>query len=378
MSLKTRVCDILQIQHPIVLGGMGGAGTPKLAAAVSEAGGLGVLGAADCSASELRKNIAEVRRLTDKPFGVNTLLPASVLRDTQASTLGHEPEVDLPDYQQIVKAFMSREGLPEPTEEEHEKLQGLGRPHRDGPTPFSKDFFVQQMEVIIEERVPVYAAGLGNPGPWMDRLRANGTKVMALIGSPKQARQVADCGLDLIIAQGNDAGGHNSPIGTMSLIPQVVDAVGDIPVLAAGGIADGRGVAAALMLGAEGVWVGSAFLATPEANILDFQKQAIVDGTAESSTVSLAWTGKPARVLRSKWTKAWDKSDKAPLPMPFQQMISWPVMAAASIAERGDIAPGTAGQGIGLIDSIRPAREVVECLVSGAETALESAKNNLK
>ena len=137
---------------------------------------------------------------------------------------------------------------------------------------FTAEFFEAQMEVIIQERVPVYASGLGNPGPWMTELRANGTKVMAVVGAVRHAIQVKSSGLDIIVAQGHDGGGHNSPVGTMALIPQVVDAVGDTPVLGAGGISDGRGVAAALMLGAEGVWVGSAFLASEEANIFDFQK----------------------------------------------------------------------------------------------------------
>ena len=370
MKLTTRICRLLGIDYPIVLGGMGGAGTPALVAAVSNAGGLGVLGGADCGPAELRQSIAEIRRLTNKPFGVNTLLPASVRRQAQKEAPSKTLAETLAVHQAFAKEFMRRENLREPTPEELAALQCLGRPHREGPQPFTQEFFEAQMEVIVEERVPVYASGLGSPALWMERLHANGTKVMAVIGSPNQAKQLLECGLDVIIAQGGDAGGHNSGIGTFSLVPQVVDVVGDIPVLAAGGIADGRGVAAALMLGAQGVWIGSAFLATPEANLLGFQKQAIIDGTAESSTVSRGWTGKPARVLRSKWTDAWDNSQLTPLPMPYQQMISWPVMAAASLAEREDIAPGTAGQAIGLVTRIRPAGEVVASLVAGAERAL--------
>ena len=137
-------------------------------------------------------------------------------------------------------------------------------------------------------------------------------------------------------------------------------------------IADGRGLAAALLLGAQGVWIGSLFLATPEASLLDFQKDAIVEGDADSTTVSRAWTGKPARVLRSKWTELWKSGDPEPLPMPFQQMISWTVIAAASVARRKDIAPGVAGQGIGLIRDIRPAAERVRRLLTEAERALQS------
>jgi len=374
MKLKTRICDILGIEHPIVLGGMGGAGTPALVAAVSRAGGLGVLGAADCGGAELRANITEVRRLTDRPFGVNTLLPASVRREANSPSAEPPLEERLAKHRAFTMEFMQREGLHEATPQEHAELQGLGRPHRAGPLPFTQAFFDEQMEVIVAERVPVYASGLGSPEAWIERLHAKGTKVMALIGSPGQAKKLASSGLDVIIAQGGDAGGHNSGIGTLSLVPQVVDVVDGIPVLAAGGIADGRGVAAALMLGAEGAWIGSAFLATPEANLLDFQKLAIVEGSAEATTVSLGWTGKPARVLRSKWTDAWKNAELDPLPMPYQQMISWPVMAAALLAGRGDIAPGTAGQGIGLVNEIIPAGELVGNLVAGALEALKATK----
>ncbi len=181
---------------------------------------------------------------------------------------------------------------------------------------------------------------------------------------------MAQSGIDIIVAQGHDGGGHNAPIGTMALIPQVVDVVGTIPVLGAGGIADGRGIAAAFMLGAEGVWLGSAFLATDEAGLLDFQKQVIVDGIDESTTVSRCITGKPARVFRAKWQAAWEETELEPLPMPFQSMVSMPVLAAAAVAKRKDIAPGFAGQALGLIHAVRPAAAVLNDLVSGAERAL--------
>ena len=186
---------------------------------------------------------------------------------------------------------------------------------------------------------------------------------MAVVGAVRHAIQVKSSGLDIIVAQGHDGGGHNSPVGTMALIPQVVDAVGDTPVLGAGGISDGRGVAAALMLGAEGVWVGSAFLASEEASIFDFQKQAIVDATEEGTSVSRTVTGKPARIIRSKWTEHWVREDVEPLPMPYQGMISGPVMAAANRDGRGDINPGFAGQGIGMIKAVRPAKEIFDELV---------------
>jgi NAD(P)H-dependent flavin oxidoreductase YrpB (nitropropane dioxygenase family) len=361
-KLRTPICDLLGIEVPIVLAGMGGASGPELAAAVSNAGGLGVLGAAACGPDELREWIARTRKLTDCPFGVDTLLPASVRRGAfnKPAAKGKTPQELLPEYMDFAREFMEREGLkPAP------------RPLMRGG--FTNDLFDAQMKVVIEERVPVYASGLGDPAPWMEAMHANGTRVMAVVGAVRHARKVAASGIDVIVAQGHDAGGHNSPVGTMALIPQVVDAAGAIPVLGAGGIVDGRGVAAALMLGAQGVWVGSAFLATHEANIAEFQKKAIVESSEEGTTITRSVTGKPARYIKSKWTQAWVDAGIEPLPMPYQGAVSGPVQAAALRQDRGDIAPGFAGQGIGMITSIRPAREVLRDLVEGAERALGAA-----
>ncbi len=371
MALHTPICDLLGIEFPIVLAGMGGASTPKLAAAVSNAGGLGILGAAGCQPDELRAWIAETRRLTSKPFGVDTLLPASVRRSKPEGAKGPSPMDALPKLQSFAREFMEKEGLvlaqPRPAEPRPEA--GARRLQ-----PLSKEFFEAQMEVVVEERVPVYAAGLGDPGPWIDRLHKNGTVVMAVVGAVRHARKVAESRVDIIVAQGHDAGGHNSPVGTMALIPQVVDAVGPIPVLGAGAITDGRGVAAALMLGAAGAWIGSAFLATEEAGIQDFQKQAIVDSDEEGTVVSRSVTGKPARLIRSKWTQAFADSGLEALPMPFQSMVSQPVLVAGMIGRRKDIVPGFAGQGIGMIKKIQPAAVVLREIVAGAERALAGAK----
>jgi len=368
-SIRTPICDLFGIDYPIVLAGMGGASTPELAAAVSNAGGLGVLGAAACGPTRLRAWIRKTRSLTDKPFGVDTLLPASVRRQQQLSEVADAgSEFSLDQHRAFAAAFMEQHGLkPAP------KVAPEEEDDDDGLVLFSEPFFNAQMDVVIEERVPVYAAGLGNPGPWMDQLKANGTKVMAVVGAVRHALQVASSGIDAVVAQGHDAGGHNSPVGTMALVPQVVDAVGSLPVLAAGGIADGRGVAAAMMLGASGAWIGSAFLAAEEAGIHDFQKQALVDASEESTVVSRSITGKPCRVLRSSWTQAWDKGDLKPLPMPYQSMISDPVLAAAVQEGREDVYPGIAGQGIGMIKAVRPASQIMADYVEGTAAALRMA-----
>lgn len=370
MTLHTPICERLGIEVPILLAGMGGASTPELAAAVSNAGGLGVLGAAGCGPKQLRSWIRRTRELTDRPFGVDTLLPASVRRAREQAQAGEGPRPGdrLSEFRAFAERFLEETGL-EPVDPES------GREQRDPdePIPLSAEFFEQQMEVVCEERVPLYVSGLGNPGPWMDRLRANGTRVGAVVGKVKHAVQVKASGVDFVVAQGHDGGGHNSPIGTLALIPQVVDAVGDLPVLGAGGIADGRGVAAAMVLGAQGAWVGSAFLASDEAGIHDFQKQAIVDAAEDGTTVSRAVTGKPARIIRSLWTDYWERERQEPLPMPFQGMIASPVLAAANRAARGDVNPGFAGQGIGMIRAVRPAAVILRELAEGAEAALRGA-----
>lgn len=236
----------------------------------------------------------------------------------------------------------------------------------------SKEFFEAQMEVVIEEKVPVYASGLGSPAPWIDRLHANGTKVLAVVGAVRHAKAMIPAGIDAIVAQGHDGGGHNSPIGTMALIPQVVDAVGDqVPVIGAGGIVDGRGVAAAMMLGARGAWIGSAFLASEEAGLLDGQKQAVVDATEEGTIVSRSVTGKPARIIKSKWTALWQEDEREPLPMPFQTQVSRPALVAANLAGRSqEVNPGFAGQGIGMITAVRPAAQIMADIIAGAEATL--------
>lgn len=374
MTLHSRVCDILGIKHPILLAGMGGASVPRLAAAVSNAGGLGVLGAAACSPDQLREWIRETRSMTDKPFGVDTLLPASVRREAYKGKAGPSPMDLTPEYQKFAQDFLKQENIP-PLKYRAQEAEEAHRSSKSNAPLFSKEFFEAQMEVVVEERVPVYAAGLGNPGPWLDRLHANGTKVMAVVGAVKHAMQVVNSGIDLIVAQGHDGGGHNSPIGTMALIPQVVDAVaGRIPVLGAGGICDGRGIAAAMMLGAEGAWIGTAFLATDEAGIEDFQKEAIVESGDGDTLVSRTVTGKPARIIRNKWSEAFVEAGLEPLPMPFQPMIAMPVLAAAAAVKRKDIAPGFAGQGMGLIHRVKPAAEVMADLVQSAESSLSRAK----
>ena len=308
--LKSPLCDLLGIEKPVFQGGMAWIADASLASAVSEAGGLGIIAAMNADANWLRDQIHELRAKTDKPFGVNVMLMS----------------------------------------------------------PFADEV----AQVVIDERVPVVVTGAGNPAKYMKAWNEAGIKVIPVVASVALARLVARRGATAVVAEGTESGGHIGETSTMALVPQVVDAV-DIPVVAAGGIADGRGVAAAMMLGAEGAWVGTAFLATEEAGIQQFQKEVLVEYGDGDTVVSKSVTGKPARIIRNKWAQAWVDAEKSPLPMPFQSIIAGPVLAAATLDQRKDIAPGFAGQGMGLIKAIRPAKDVLEDLVSGAETALALA-----
>lgn len=373
MQFRTPLCDLFDIEYPILLAGMGGGSGPELAAAVSNAGGLGVLGAAACSPEMLDEWITRTRKLTDRPFGVDTLLPASVPQNMKsladdAATGKFDPMSLVPAEVLVARdEFMQRENLKVP-----ERMGAMSE--RMG---FVKDFFTAQLDVVLDHGVALYVSGLGVPSPqFIEAARSKGMKVMGVAGQTRHARKLVDGGVDGVVAQGHDGGGHNSPIGTMALLPQVVDEVaGAVPVIGAGGISDGRGVAAALILGCSGVWIGTRFLATPESEIPQFQKEAIVAAADKDTLVSKSMTGKPARMIRGKWAEEYEQGKLQALPMPLQSMVSGPVMAAAMVGGRADIWPGFAGQGAGLVDAIKPAAEVMEEMVAEAVAALEGCRS---
>lgn len=352
--LHTVLCDILDIKYPILLAGMGGASTPELAAAVSNAGGLGILGAAALGPDELSEWIQRTRKLTSQPFGVDTLLPSTV----PAGGTVQKFRAELPQsHIDFARGFKEKYQVPDPDPAKARTRTTMA---------FSRDFFDQQIQVVLDEKVPVYVAGLGNPAFMVKEAHARGTKVMAIAGAVKHALRFKEGGLDVIMAQGSDGGGHSSRIGTMTLVPQVVDAVKPIPVVAAGGIADGRGMVAALALGAVGVWCGTPFLVTPEAGIDDFQKEAVVEASSDDTVVTRSITGKPVRLLKNKWSEEFEASGLQALPMPFQSLIAFPILEGARQAGMKEIYPGIAGQSVGLLNRIRPAREIVEEMVQQA------------
>lgn len=301
---------------------MGWVARGELAAAVSEAGGLGVIGAgSNLTPDEMREQIRIVRSRTDKPFGVDILFAT-----IQAS--GSE----------VVTYTDAVEGM---------------------------------IEVVLEERVPVLISGLGSPRAVVAEAHKRGIFVMSVVGAVRHAVKAVSDGVDAVIASGCDGGGHVGHIGTAVLIPAIVDAV-DVPVLAGGGLADGRGLAAALAFGAQGVWMGTRFIATEEALAHENYKKKIVDITTTGTVITRAHSGKPCRLIRNDFTDAWSGREHDIEPYPLQALHVG--HAASELGRRqGDTDNGVlpAGQSSGLIQEIKSAREVVADIVAEAINAIE-------
>ena len=362
--LHSRLCADFGIEHPILLAGMGVKGRatpPELVAAVTEAGGMGFLGCSWLDADEVRRRIRLVRESTDRPFGVNLLLPASMADATpDRAEVRARLQRDYPKHVAFVQEMMTR--------------------FRLSPTPsqagvMSADFIRRQVDVVLEERVAALAAGLGDPGWVVPLAHERGIKVFGLCGSVPNAERQRRAGVDYVIAQGYDAGGHVGKIGTFALVPQVVDAVEPIPVVAAGGIADGRGLAAALALGAVGAWVGTAFLVAEESAIYPEHQRDILNSTPEDFIITRAYTGKTARDFRNAVIEEWEQSGLKALPMPLQGVLMDDLVAAAEAAGKPELINNPAGQGVGLLHKRRPAREILRDIVEQAEGVLAGLGN---
>jgi len=364
--LKTKLCDMLGIEYPILSAGMGPTligektGAPvELVVAVSEAGGLGVLGGSGFTVDELRDAIREIKAQTDKPYGVDLLLPPRVDRRSPLKSDGPQ-EISL---NEVLKT------LPEPYQDWLNKvMKDLDLPDTDVILKLNTTTMCPQeaIQVCIEEKIPLFCAGLGNPGFMVEDAHAVGIKVLGITGNTKNAKRMSDAGIDLLVAQGHEGGGHTGRIGTMALLPAAIDAAGSVPVLAAGGIGDGRGLAAALAMGCVGVWVGTRFLTTDEGGALDVNKQRILDSMDEGTRVSTAYTGKTLRASLNKYHGLWEESGLGPLPFPTQVVISSALLWRFIEANKVDYVGGLAGQISGIIHEIKPARQVLEEMVEEA------------
>ncbi len=359
----TPLCDILGIKFPIIQSGMGSVATPELAAKVSEAGGLGIIGATFLTPDELRDRIHRVRQLTQKPFGVNLLLHEGIVSPVEVNKI---PDAQVQEVQQVLNSFRSQLGIPE----QHDRPIAV------------PDSVKAALEVILEENVPVWSIGLGKPSPEQVMLcHKKGIKVIAMIATVENAKEVSQTEVDVIIAQGSEAGGHRSTwlkrgskedacIGTMVLVPQVVDAVKQT-VVAAGGITDGRALAAALALGASGVLVGTRFLATKESGAPEFHKQAVLRTSSDFTTVTDKLSGGYARAIRNTITTEYEKRNAAVLPPWVHYLAAQDIYQAARANNRADFYTLWAGQGIGHIQNIPGADEVVLSLIREAKAVIK-------
>ncbi|MGQ0824395.1 MAG: NAD(P)H-dependent flavin oxidoreductase [Actinomycetota bacterium] len=318
MGMRTRLTDMLGVEHPVMLAGMGGVSFARLVAAVSDAGGFGTLGAATMGPEELVDEMRQVRGLTSKPFGVDLLA-----------------------------------ALPER--------------------------MVEGSKQVVEGGASLFVAGLGVPRDIIATLHDGNVLVASMCGKVRHAIAAVEAGCDFVIAQGTEAGGHTGTVATFPLVPQIVDAVGDrVPVVAAGGIFDGRGLAASITLGADGVWLGTRFIATPEARTVPGYKEALLRTPEDGTVVSRGFTGKTLRAVRNEWTQHIEEHPEELAPFPEQMMRA--VQAGALHLggdEKADVDPDKecypAGQGVGAIHDLIPAGELVHQIVADAERALARA-----
>ncbi len=307
--IKTRVTELLGIEYPIIQGGMAWVATHELAAAVSEAGGLGIIAAGNAPKEVVRDEIRAVKKMTNKPFGVNIMLLS--------------PFVD------------------------------------------------EVVDTVLEEGVPVVTTGAGNPGKYLERFKERNIKVIPVVPSVALAKRMEKEGVDAVIVEGTEAGGHIGELTTFALVPQVVDAV-SIPVIAAGGIADARGFVAAFALGAEGVQMGTRFVLSTEAKVHENYKNMLLKAKDRDAIVTGRTTGHPVRVIKNKFTREFLELEKQNVPL--EELDKFGAGKLRLAVVEGDVEQGSvmSGQIAGLINDIKPCKEIIEGICSEAETVIQN------
>lgn len=303
MPIKTALCDLLHIKYPLLQGAMAWIAGGKLAAAVSSAGGLGIIGAGSADCGWIKQEIDLIRQLTDKPFAVNLMLSS-------------------PHINEVV-------------------------------------------DLVIQEKVAVVTTGGGNPGRYIDSLKQADVKIIPVVASVALAKRLNRLGVDAVIAEGTESGGHIAEMTTMCLVPMVVDAV-DVPVIAAGGIADGRGFWAALALGAQGVQLGTRFICSEECNIHPAYREKVIKARDRDTVVCGTATGHPVRAIHNKFTRSYLQSEKAGMNKEYLEEMGRGRYPAAAV--NGDLETGTilAGQICGLVNKVQPAAEIVADIINDA------------
>lgn len=297
MLIKTSICDLFGIQYPIIQGGMAWIAGGRLAAAVSEAGGLGTIGSGSAPAAWLQQEIHIARDITSRPFAINL-------------------ELSSPNLQ-------------------------------------------ENLELIIREKIPIVATGGGNPGPFIAKFKEAGIKVMPVVASVALAKRLERLGADVLVAEGSESGGHVGEMSTMSLVPMVVDEV-KVPVVAAGGIADGRGLVAALALGAQGVQLGTRFICTPEVNVHSAYQEKVIKSKDRATVVCGITTGHPVRAIHNTFTREYLLNERAGAEKEELQKLGagrYPLAAVDGDVDNGSV---LAGQIVGLVKQVQPSAEIIQ------------------
>lgn len=348
--LQTRLSRRLGIAHPV----FGFAHDAAAVAAICNAGGFGVLGATRHTPEEIAHELAWIRaQVGDRPFGVNLVLPTGMPENNDRSAI----EAQLPEaHRAFVRSIQDKYAVPAAT-----------RAGMRSRFVRSDESAQRQLEAVMRSDVNLLACGIGSPLDVIERAKAAGKLVLALVGSPKHARSALAKPIDILVAQGYDAGAHTGTIGTFSLVPQIVDIAGDVPVLAAGGVATGRHLLAALAMGAQGVWMGTAWLTTAEHHMHDVIRQKLLAAGSDDTVISRADSGKTLRQVRSAWSEEWAAPGApAPLKMPLQDILVGDLLGAIDEHEVRPLMHHPAGQSIAYFNEVRTVAEVMEGLVGEA------------
>lgn len=373
--MNTRLRSMLGVDFPL----FAFSHCRDVVAAVSRAGGFGVFGAARYAPEELETELRWIDAHVDgKPYGVDLLIPENLSVRTGAGASTADLLADIPpQHRTFVHDLLRRHGV-----DPLRAVDGYQRDNPLAPPPYQFDTGEQLMDVAFRHPIRLIANALGvPPASMLERAKASGIPCAALVGAREHALRQVQAGVDILVAQGTEAGGHCGEVSTMVLIPEVVRAirpVRDVPVLAAGGIMTGRQMAACMAMGASGVWTGSVWLATNEAETSPVFREKMVAARSRDTIRSRGRTGKPARQLKSAWTEAWEGPDSpGPLPMPLQGLLSEPAMQRVNRAAEGGNQEARAlvsyfvGQGVGLVDSVQSCRSVVEAFMGEFAEALE-------
>ena len=305
--IRTEICELLQIKYPILQGGMAWVATSELAAAVSNAGGLGIIGAGNAPGEVIKKEIEKIKQLTDKPFGVNIM--------------------------------------------------------------FLSPFVDEIIELVYRERVPVVTTGAGNPGKYIPKLKERDIKVIPVVPSVALAKKMEHIGADAVIAEGTEAGGHIGELTTMALVPQIADVV-KIPVIAAGGIGDARGFISALALGAKGVQMGTIFVCSEECTVHENYKNAVIKAGDRSTVITGRSTGHPVRMIKNKLYREFDKLEKSGASVEEIEKLGAGRLRLACIEGDVDMGSVMAGQISGLIKEIKPVKEIIENIIAECDSVI--------